>query len=121
MVEIVHARHGQSSPAVFHLTNPEAVPWSSLIPTIQSQYNVSPVEFSAWLAELESISNPSAVDIASKPALKLLAFYRGLQDEGSAMSVPLDVSRAQEASASMRALGPVSADMMRNWIKQWGF
>lgn len=59
------------------------------------------------------------MDIATKPALKLLAFYLGLQ--GSAMSVALDVSRAKEASASMRALGPVSADMMRNWIVQWGF
>lgn len=82
---------------------------------------VEPVEFSAWVAELESIVNPSAVDIASLPALKLLPFYRGLQDEGSAMSVPLDVSWAQVASRRMRELGPISADMMRNWLQQWRF
>ncbi|KAJ5694125.1 hypothetical protein N7536_004537 [Penicillium majusculum] len=124
IVEIVNTRH-RSLPearwAVFHLTNPERAPWSSLIPAIQSQYAVEPVPFSAWVAELESITNPSSADIASKPALKLLGFYRGLQDEGSALSVALDVRRAKEASVSMRALGPVSSSLMRNWLQQWRF
>ncbi|KAJ5406907.1 hypothetical protein N7465_008191 [Penicillium sp. CMV-2018d] len=124
IVEIVNTRH-MSLPdaqwAVFHLTNPEQAPWSSLIPAIQSQYAVEPVTFAAWIAELESITNPSSADIASKPALKLLGFYRGLQDEGRALSVALDVRRAKEASVSMRALGPVSSSLMRNWLQQWRF
>lgn len=118
-MEIIHTRHRNFSPAVFHLTNPAVVPWLSLIPAIQRAFAVEPVDYVAWVAELESISHPSAMDIASKPALKLLAFYRGLQDAGSAMSVPLDVRCAQEASPSMKALGPVSADMMQNWLLQW--
>ncbi|KAJ6186992.1 hypothetical protein N7519_001900 [Penicillium mononematosum] len=84
IVEIVNTRHScspEGRPAVFHLTNPERTPWSSLIPAIQSQYAVEPVAFSAWIAELESITNPSSADIVSKPALKLLGFYRRLQDE----------------------------------------
>ncbi|KAJ5309183.1 hypothetical protein N7508_004562 [Penicillium antarcticum] len=84
MVEIVNTRHRSSDLpwAVFHLTNPEAAPWSSLIPAVQEQYPVEPVDFAAWVADLESISNPSSADLASKPALKLLSFYRGLLDEG---------------------------------------
>ncbi|CAG8130357.1 unnamed protein product [Penicillium salamii] len=121
LVEIVHTRHRGTSPAVFHLTNSELAPWLSLIPAVQEAFPVEPVDYSAWVAELESISNPSAEDLASMPALKLLPFYRGLQDEGSAMSVPLDVSWAKVASQSMRALGPVSAGMMRNWLSQWRF
>ncbi|CAI7667563.1 unnamed protein product [Penicillium bialowiezense] len=121
IVEIVHTRHRGTSPAVFHLTNPELAPWLSLIPAIQKAFPVEPVDYSAWVAELEVFENPSAEDIASMPALKLLPFYRGLQDEGSAMSVPLDVSWAKVASQSMRALGPVSADMMQNWLMQWRF
>ncbi|KAJ5487865.1 hypothetical protein N7530_002165 [Penicillium desertorum] len=124
IVEIVNTRHSwspEARSAVFHLTNPERTPWSSLIPAIQSQYAVEPVAFSAWIAELESITNPSSADIASKPALKLLGFYRGLQDEGSALSVALDVRRAKEASATMRTLGPVSTSLMQNWLQQWQF
>ena len=120
-MEIVHTRHRGASPAVFHLTNSELAPWLSLIPAVQEAFPVEPVDYAAWVAELESIANPSAEDLASMPALKLLPFYRGLQDEGSAMSVPLDVSWAKVASQSMRALGPVSADMMRNWLSQWRF
>lgn len=118
MLEIVHTRHRSlTSPAVFHLTNPNPAPWSSLIPAIQGKYAV---EFAAWVAKLESISSPSSADIAEMPALKLLGFYQRLRDEGR-MSVPLDVRQAKEASASMRALGPVSAELMRNWLEQWQF
>ncbi|KAJ5130112.1 uncharacterized protein N7515_006151 [Penicillium bovifimosum] len=124
IVEIVNTRHSSSPEplcAVFHLTNPEVAPWSSLIPAVQSKYEVEPVALSAWVSELESIPNPSSADIASKPALKLLDFYRALQDEGGALSVALDVRRAREASVSMRALGPISAALMANWLQQWQF
>ncbi|KAJ5385268.1 hypothetical protein N7517_003179 [Penicillium concentricum] len=122
IVEIVNTRHiSEERWAVFHLTNPERAPWSSLIPAIQNQYPVEPVPFSAWVAELESITSPNSADIASKPALKLLGFYRGIQSEDSALSVALDVRRAREASVSMRTLGPVSPSLIRNWIQQWQF
>lgn len=83
---------------------------------------MEPVELSEWVAELERIENPSSVDVAEKPALKLLPFYRALADENStAMSVALDVSRAKAASATMRALGPISPELMKNWLHQWCF
>ncbi|KAJ5550638.1 hypothetical protein N7535_001416 [Penicillium sp. DV-2018c] len=124
IMEIVNTRHSSSPEplcAVFHLTNPEVAPWSSLVPAVQSKYEVEPVDLSAWVSELESIRNPNSADIASKPALKLLDFYRALQDKNGALSVALDVRRAREASARMRALGPISASLMENWLQQWQF
>lgn len=124
MVEIVHTRHATQFETpwnVFHLTNPNRVPWVTLIPAIQDTYAVEPVEFGAWVAELESIPNPSNAEVAEKPALKLLSFFRGLQDEGSVMSLVMDVRRAKEASATMRSLGPISASLMRIWLRQWQF
>ncbi|KAJ5157506.1 acetyl-CoA synthetase-like protein [Penicillium canariense] len=125
MVEIVHTRHGDRSElptAVFHLTNSVTAPWSTLIPAIQSKYEVESVEFTSWLAELESIENPTSTDVAEKPALKLLSFYRGLVDEkNSKMSVALDVQKAKEASGTMRSLGPISPALMTNWLDQWSF
>lgn len=56
MTDIVHTRHGDQSDlphAVFHLTNYKTASWESLIPTMQQEYNVEPVEFAAWVAELE--------------------------------------------------------------------
>lgn len=83
---------------------------------------MEPVDFSAWVAELESIQSPNSADVAEKPALKLLSFYRELVDAShAAMAVPLDVSKAKQASATMRSLGPISAPLMSNWLQQWQF
>ncbi|KAJ5364757.1 uncharacterized protein N7496_010470 [Penicillium cataractarum] len=125
LTEIVHTRHrdGSKNPhAVFHLTNWNTTSWSSLIPAIQEDLNVQPVGLREWVAELERIENPSSTDIADKPALKLLSFYRALVDEKHAtMSVALDVSRAKVASETMRALEQISPDLMKNWLSQWRF
>lgn len=124
MGEIVNTRHENISGnlcAVFHLTNPSTVPWSSLIPAIQKKYAVEPVELAAWVRKLEHIQNPTSAEVREKPALKLLGFYRALLDKSSTLSVVLDVRRAQEASAMMRSLGPISAPLMVNWLQQWEF
>ncbi|KAJ5085572.1 hypothetical protein N7532_010343 [Penicillium argentinense] len=125
MIEIIHSRHrdqSKSPSAFFHLTNTNKVDWSFLVPTIQQKYDVTPVDFSAWVAELEGISKPTNSEVAEKPALKLLSFYRGLVDGAhGAMSVPLDVQKAKQASKTMEALGPVSASLMQNWLEQWNF
>lgn len=125
MLEIIHTRHAdqpENPSAVFHLTNPEKTPWSSLIPTIQENYQIEPIDFGAWVTELEGVRNPTSADVATTPALKLLDFYRGLVDGSqAAMSVDLDVQRAREASARMRVLEPISASLMANWLEQWRF
>lgn len=125
MLEMVHTRHKDQAEvpcAVFHLMNSEKPPWSSLIPAIQKQYQVEPVDYSSWVSELESIRNPTSTDVAEKPALKLLDFYRGLADESHAAgSADLDVQKAKEASATMRSLQPISAPLMANWLQQWRF
>lgn len=125
LTEIVHTRHGHGSKdphAVFHLTNWNIISWSSLIPAIQEIFDVEPVGLKEWVAELERIENPSSADIADKPALKLLPFYRALADEmNAAMSVALDVSRSKASSTRMRALEPISPALMKNWLSQWRF
>lgn len=124
MIELVYTRHEtqlKAPYAIFHLTNPATTSWKTLVPAIQNAYPVKPVGFGEWVADLESIENPSSDDLAEKPALKLLSFYRGLQSEGSAMSVVLDVQRAKEASATMRSIRPVSPSLMQNWLQQWRF
>lgn len=122
MIDIVNKRHTETTPnAVYHLTNPNTVAWSSLIPTIQEVYPVDTVSFTSWVGELSKIQNPTPAEVAEKPALKLLGFYEGLEDSTNMMSVPLGTERAQEASMTMKSLGPISASLMRNWLAQWQF
>lgn len=124
MTELVNTRHANRSLdlcSAFHLTNPSTVPWSSLIPAIQEKYSgVEPVDLAEWVGELEKIEKPTAVDVAQKPGLKLLNFYKSLLSENS-LVVKLEVKRTQEASATMRTLGPISVALMSNWLQQWQF
>lgn len=107
--------------AFFHLMNPNHAAWSSLIPAIESKYSTETVPFSEWISDLESIKNPSDQDVREKPALKLLDFYRGLSSAEGMLSADVSVERTKEASETMRGLGPISAELMENWIEQWGF
>ena len=79
------------------------------------------VTLNEWINELDSIHSPSDKDIFEKPALKLLDFYRGLANNSEALSVPLCVSNAQQASQTMAFLKPVSHAQMLNWLQQWKF
>lgn len=114
--------HSDSRCAVFNLVNPSVTTWDTLLPAIQAVYPVQPVPIAEWIRELEKIENPTAEEILNKPALKLLDFYRGLADDKEgALSVPIDIGAAKEASRTMNSLDAISDDLMANWLVQWGF
>lgn len=106
---------------MFHLINPSATSWESLLPAIQERYNVQPIEMSEWVNELESITNPSPAEVAVKPALKVLGFYQGLVEGEGALSAPMEVEKTKEASITMKSMRPISIELMANWLKQWNF
>jgi hypothetical protein len=103
------------------LVNPSATSWESLLPSIQERYNVQPVSMSEWVDELESITNPSPEDVTTKPALKLLDFYRGLVEGEGTLSAPIEVEKTKDASTTMKSMEPISAELMSNWLNQWNF
>lgn len=123
MSELISARRlseAQQVTAVFHLVNPDAVPWSSLVSPIERHYHVKLVDFDVWIKVLEDISDPTEEDLKNKPALKLLDFFRRLA-VGDHMSVPFETTQACEASGEMRRLAPINVAMMERWIDQWRF
>lgn len=124
MLELVDSRRAtqtDSPSSVFHLFNPSVTSWGSLLPAMEDCCPVQPVDISEWIRDLESIPNPSAEDIAEKPALKLLDFYRSLVEGEGAMSAPIELTETMHASKTMRALGPISMGLMTNWLTQWSF
>jgi hypothetical protein len=81
------------------------------------------VDLATWIAELEQIekTNPSEFEVANKPALKLLDFYRGLLATEGDLHVPMEQTQTKEASPTMRDLRPVNQKLLENWLKQWSF
>ncbi|KAL4860612.1 hypothetical protein BDV12DRAFT_209040 [Aspergillus spectabilis] len=125
IVEICNSRlESQTQPdqlhAVFHPMNPSKTSWDSLLPAITNNLPVKPVSLMSWVDKLASIENPTDEDVAEKPALKLLPFFRGL-GTGEAMAAEISVEKAKAASSTMAGMRPVDGDLMANWLKQWGF
>ncbi|KAF3480832.1 ochratoxin A non-ribosomal peptide synthetase [Arthroderma uncinatum] len=124
ILEIIHSRQTtqvESRCSVFHLVNPSTTSWECLLPSIHDRYAAQRVSMKDWVEELERVEKPSARDISTKPALKLLPFYRSLVEGEGALSVPISVEKTIEASQTMRSMGPISADLMANWLRQWQF
>lgn len=111
----------ESRCSVFHLVNPLTTPWESLLTPLHERYAVQRVSMKEWIEELEKIQKPSDEDMLEKPALKLLPFYKSLVEGEGALSVPICVRRAREASKTMQSMGPISANLMAMWINQWQF
>jgi len=88
---------------------------------IHTFYAVQVVGMKQWIEELELIASPTDEDLANKPALNLLEFYRSLIEGEGALSVPLSLEKEKAASATMRSLTPITTDLMMNWLKQWAF
>ncbi|EFR05300.1 ochratoxin A non-ribosomal peptide synthetase [Nannizzia gypsea CBS 118893] len=124
IIEIVESRRmteAESRCSVFHLVNPSTTPWESLLMPLHENYAVQRVSMKEWIEELEKIRNPSDQDMLTKPALKLLPFYKSLVEGEGALSAPISVTRAREASRTMQSMGPISADLMATWVNQWRF
>ena len=123
-MEIIHSRlgtqSGSASAACFHLVNPNKTSWESLLPFVQSKLNVTTVTASDWIRDLESVFDPTEEDLQQMPALKLLDFFHGLLLPDLPVA-DVDVRNAMQKSPTMGNLQPISEQMIKNWLSQWGF
>ncbi|KAK7985611.1 hypothetical protein PG988_003233 [Apiospora saccharicola] len=112
---------------VFNLRNPTTTTWDELIPAVQEaarmrlgrELDVVPPEF--WLQRLEQSGEKNDDDdMASNPAIKLLAFYReGLWADGP-VAEPMAVERSKGASASLRDLIGCGDGSKTGWPIRYG-
>lgn len=130
IVELIETRRQTQSSTrgncpAFNLINPSRTPWASLIPAVQRHYpHIQPVDLTTWVNELAQLAatNPPEAEVAAKPALKLLDFYRGLlSTQGGGLSSPMEQRQTKEGSATMRSLGRIDEALMENWLRQWAF
>ncbi|KAI9739037.1 MAG: putative NRPS-like protein biosynthetic cluster [Cirrosporium novae-zelandiae] len=115
--------------ATFHLTNPHAASWSSLLPAIQSYFHAHAVPsadiipFEEWLSLLQSHQTQKDLtqsDLESMPALKIMEFMAALAPGATGLP-SLQTTRTCKASRSLRELEKVDEGLMRTWLEQWGY
>lgn len=72
---------------------------------------------------LERIDITDTEELTAKPSVKILDFYRALDEQREEGGKELHFSTAQAIAASetMAQLEPVSEDWMEIWLTQWGY
>ena len=115
---------------VFHPLNPCPVAWGALLPTIVNSLRhsdagtkqIETVSFRAWLnkvrAEAEAAGSADVeAMLKTNPAAKLLGFYEKLAEDGERQK--FDISRTEEASPKLRAVGEIKPEWMERWVSAW--
>ena len=142
-VDLVVSR--EPLPTVVNLVHPQAVPWSQALGDINNQLStpLPVILFSEWISKLEAVSanadakqldavvsvssdNPSAratLNVCTKPAIKLLEFFRTVAGRGgqygSAAGPSFTTSKLQGVSPSVREMAPLNEQHARSWVKYW--
>ena len=106
---------------VFHVVNPSETNWADLVPLLMSTVPTidGTIPYTQWLTLCKKSLSQFQDNALSRVAL-LLPFFDTIEQE--TMSEPLgrvDTTRAWEASLALRALGPVSGELLGNWVRQW--
>ncbi|OBT65192.1 NRPS-like protein [Pseudogymnoascus sp. 23342-1-I1] len=108
-----------------HCVNPQMAKWADLAVAIKDFFGDQVLEL-VTLEEWVSVLEKSAADVSNtseNPGVKLLPTYQGIlagQRAGQG-HVYLDMKRTVAQSGTAGRVGPVTADLMRNWCTQWNF
>ncbi|PVH91878.1 NRPS-like enzyme [Periconia macrospinosa] len=114
----------QQTLQVYHLVNPSPKTWSELLPAIQAYIgNAEAVSMQEWVSKLEKVDTNDSDAVVAKPAVKILDFFRDMQSSKyiGANDVEFSTKNAEAASSKLKQLGPVRAEWIRRWMKDWGF
>ncbi|CAG7918759.1 unnamed protein product [Penicillium olsonii] len=111
---LVH--HDSPSYPIYHIDNPVRQPWSDMVLVFAEALGVELVSFEEWLRRVRCC--PSAV-ASENPAAKLIDFFDQDFARMSCGGLLLDTARACEHSESLRAVGPVTPDLVRKYIEAW--
>ena len=71
---------------------------------------------------LEQIDRTDTRQLTSKPALKILDFFRDMENEmKQGRRAKLSTVHGVSASRTMAKLKPVGTEWMEVWLRQWGY
>lgn len=104
---------------IYHIDNPVRQPWKEMIPILADALEIpraNIIPFSEWVRRVRQFPGNVEWD---NPAAKLIEF---LDDNFLRMScggLLLDTAKSREHSKALAAVGPVSGDVARKYIRYW--
>lgn len=112
---------------ICHLVNPERTQWAELLAAVKTELgsngSLEDVSMADWISKLENTDINDKDEVVSKPAVKILDFFRGVGDRRGvtvANGIAFSTEEAKRSSKAMRALNPVKDEWVLKWIRDWG-
>lgn len=103
---------------IYHIDDPVGRPWEEISSVLADALDIPASQFMPFKEWLGKVARSSKPEIEN-PAGRLVDFLKQNFERLSCGELVLDTTRAQEHSAAMRALAPVSADVARGYIRAW--
>lgn len=111
---------------IYHVVNPHLASWQHDLAvdlfTLFPSGTVQPVYFREWLMRLKASAKEAEsnghLDMERNPAIRLIDFYTTLAENEEASRRLLSAA-SERASQTLRDLGPLKLDWLRNWMVQW--
>lgn len=103
---------------VYHVDNPVGQPWKDMSPVLAAALDIPPgniIPFEDWIKRVRR----SPLSDAENPAARASDFLEDHFERMSCGGIILDTERAKEHSGTMRAEGPVSAEVARSYVSAW--
>ncbi|KAK4693659.1 hypothetical protein P7C71_g3783, partial [Lecanoromycetidae sp. Uapishka_2] len=116
--DLVHDNH--KGLRTYNLINPHNREWKDLVPAMQKFVGGKVVSLQEWTDMLGEVDGSDTTEMAAKPALKILEWFKSLAAGLSSGQKPLKyvTVNGAESSKTMAELGPVSPEWMMHWLEQ---
>ena len=124
ILDIAHSTAMTGKSSTYNIVNPRSTEWKLLIDSILqllgSQIKIIPL--SQWIEILEAIDRNDTSELAAKPAIKILDFYRAMKEQRkTSASLRFSTAQAMAASRTMSRLEAVNNEWMKIWLTQLGY
>ena len=116
--ELLLVKHRQTHP-IYHIENPSRQPWADLVRLLAENLGIplqNVIPFAEWISRVRRF--PGSAD-SDNPAKRLAEFLETHFVRMSCGALVLDTAHAKEHSATIRHRGPVSSDLVRNYVRAW--
>lgn len=103
---------------VYHVDNPVGQPWKEMVAVLAEALEIPPhgiVSFKEWIRRVRS----SALGPKKNPAAMALGFLEDHFERMACGGIVLDTVRSSEHSETMAAEGPVSAEVVKAYVRSW--
>ena len=104
---------------IYHIDNPIRQPWRKMIPVLADALDIpreNTIPFGDWVQRVRHSPNLVSED---NPAAKLIDFLDDNFIRMSCGGLLLDTVKCREHSKTLAAVGPVSDDVARKFVKSW--